>query len=341
MSCATSPLKIEPQMRCMPPCVVVAEFRPLGSEEILLKAEEPPEFSEALPPLTVDPTSFDARVAGAEPCSVVREISTHWSAVSAYQLEREKQRGEVKAPEEAATCQESWEAEQALRARHRELWLQKWEPKSDAELEEHVRFIKRKAMQYVGWGDMGTLWNASPRDAIELWKSIRLEARDEFVSGHYGARPFETREYEHSAWKRAQYLAARDGLIEEWRPRGASEYILIDQMTHAYVMQLHWTEEAMSRAQLEPRVESYEFREWMRYRKAEAKAHQWEAGHWDIPYQHQAEAIEQAFHLVELSAKAFQRAARRLANIRLARAKTARARGRDRVKTLKPVNKVA
>ena len=51
----------------------------------------------------------------------------------------------------------------------------------------------------------------------------------------------------------------RDGLIEEWRPRGASEFILIDQMTQAYVMQLHWAEEAMRRSQGEPRVESNSF----------------------------------------------------------------------------------
>jgi hypothetical protein len=39
--------------------------------------EAPPEFSEELPPLHIDPTSFDARTAGVEPCSVVREISKH------------------------------------------------------------------------------------------------------------------------------------------------------------------------------------------------------------------------------------------------------------------------
>ena len=104
-------------------------------------------------------------------------------------------------------------------------------------------------------------------DAIELWKAVRLEARDEFISGHYGARAFEVMRWEHETWKRAQYLAVRDGLIEEWRPRGASEYILIDQMTQAYVMQLEWTEKAMTRFQGEPRTESYEFRQWAEHRK--------------------------------------------------------------------------
>ena len=51
--------------------------------------------------------------------------------------------------------------------------------------------------------------------------------------------------------------------------------------------------------------------------------------------------VKQAFRLVALCAKSFQRATRQLANIRLVRAETARARRRERVKTLKPVNKVA
>ncbi|MDQ3820448.1 MAG: hypothetical protein M3362_22590, partial [Acidobacteriota bacterium] len=214
-----------------------------------------------------------------------------------------------------------------MRERKRELWLRKWEPKPDEQLEEHIKYIKRTAARHIDWGDLGQLWNANPRDALELWKAIRLEARDEFISGHYGARAFESADYMHEAYKRAQYLSIRDGLIEEWKPRGASEFILIDQMTQAYVMQMHWTEEAMLRAQTEPRVESYDYREWKR-RMKEQKDGQWGEGHWDIPYQHKADAVEQAFRLVDLCAKSYQRAARQLANIRLVRAKTARLRRR-------------
>lgn len=116
---------------------------------------------------------------------------------------------------------------------------------------------------------------------------------------------------------------------------GASEFILIDQMTQCYVMQLHWTEQALRRGQTEPRVESYEYRQYAERRKIEAG--QWNKGGWDVPYQEEAEAVEQAFRLVELCMKNFQRAARQLANIRFVRAKTARARRRDRVRTLKPV----
>ena len=299
------------------------------------RPEELPEFTERLLPFSVDPTSFDARVAGVGPCSILRELSKHRGTVTAFQIEQEKLRGDLKKPEEATTHQESWEREKAVRARNRELWLQKWEPKTAAELDEDLEYIKRKAARYIDWHDLGTLWNADPRAALDLWKVIRTEARDEFISGHYAARVFETADYMHKAFDRAQHLAIRDGLIEEWRPRGASEYILIDQMTHAYVMQIYWTEEAMRRAQAEPRVESYEYRKYAEQRKIQEK--QWGPGYWDIPYQHTAEAIGQAFRIVDLCQKAYQRAARQLANIRLVRAETARTKRRDRAKTPKVV----
>jgi hypothetical protein len=50
-----------------------------------------------------------------------------------------------------------------------------------------------------------------------------------------------------------------------------------------------------------------------------------------VPSQPEAEAVEQAFRLVELCMKGFQRAARQLANLRLVRAKR-----RDRALTMKP-----
>jgi hypothetical protein len=108
-------------------------------------------------------------------------------------------------------------------------------------------------------------------------------------------------------------------------------------MTQAYVMQIHWTEEAMRRSQTEPRTESYEFRKWAQHQKDAARYSQWDAGYWDIPYQHKAEAIEQAFRIVDLCMKSFQRAARQLANIRLVRAKTARTKRRERIKAIKGV----
>ena len=296
--------------------------------QIQSSTEHADEFTEELPPLHVDPTSFDARIAGIEPCSVARELAKHWATVTAFEIEREARRREAQGDRPISQYDED--------KRFRELWLEhckRRHPNPDKLIE----FIKRKASRFIDWSDVGSLWNESPAEAIELWRALRLEARDEFFSGHYGARVFEVMSYQHEAWRRAQYLAIRDGLIEEWKPRGASEMILIDTMTQTYVMQLEWTEKAMIRFHGEPRMESWEFQNWKNARKVEAKYNQWGPGSWDIPYQQEAEAVEQAFRMVDLCQKTFQRTLRQLANIRLIRAKTNRMKRRQRAKTIKAI----
>lgn len=285
-------------------------------------------FTEELPPLHIDPRSFDARIAGIENCSVARELAKHWATVTAFEIEQEAARREAKGEPPISEVDED--------KRFRERWLehctQRHPNPSDL-----VQFIKRKASRFINWGDVGTMWKESPAEAIELWRALRLEARDEFFSGHYGARVFEVMSYDHEAWRRAQYLAIRDGLIEEWKPRGASEMILIDTMTQAYVMQLEWTEKAMIRFHGEPRMESWEYLQWKERRRVEARHNQWGPGSWDIPYQHEAEAVEQAFRMVDLCQKTFQRALRQLANVRLVRAKTNRVKRRERTKTIRGI----
>ena len=69
----------------------------------------------------------------------------------------------------------------------------------------------------------------------------------------------------------------------------------------------------------EQRAESLEFREWARRMEARAKANRREKGDRDVPHQHEAEAVEQAFRLADLRQKSFRRAARQLADIRPAR----------------------
>ena len=91
----------------------------------------------------------------------------------------------------------------------------------------------------------------------------------------------------------------------------------------------------MRRSQTEPRTESYEFQKWAQHRKDAARYNQWDEGYWDIPYQHPAEVIEQAFRIIELCAKSFQRAGRQLANIRLVRAKTDRTKRREGEKVIR------
>ena len=67
------------------------------------------EFTEELPPLHVAPTSFDARVAGVEPCSVILELSQHYAGVAGVKVEQAELRGEVKTHEdEGRVLREAW-----------------------------------------------------------------------------------------------------------------------------------------------------------------------------------------------------------------------------------------
>ena len=96
--------------------------------------------------------------------------------------------------------------------------------------------------------------------------------------------------------------------------------------------------EAMRRIRaLFPARSHASIKDWKKFRRAEERVNQWGRGDWDVPYQREAEALEQCFRIAESCAKAFQRAARQLANIRLLRAKTARIRRRDRAKVVKGV----
>lgn len=168
------------------------------------------EFSEELPPLQVDATSFDARVAGVESCSVAREVSKHWATAIAYTVGREVEKVDP------TDFEKQHELKQRL---WREQWERKREPLPSQEMQEHIAFIKRKATRFIDWGDIGQVWNTDPREAMELWRAIRLEARDESISGHYAARSFEVGVLENDAWRRAQYLAIRDGLMGVTRRR--------------------------------------------------------------------------------------------------------------------------
>src|SRR5688572_2049876 len=97
------------------------------------------EFTEELPPLSVDPTSFDARIAGIEPCSVIRELSKNYAGIAAYKVEQAKLRGEIKTPEDAERVQrEAWEAQSKKRPE---------------DPDGYVEFIKSRAVSRINWGD--------------------------------------------------------------------------------------------------------------------------------------------------------------------------------------------
>ena len=128
------------------------------------------------------------RIAGIKSCSVARELAKHWGTVTAFEIEREAAQREAKGEPPISEADED--------ERFRELWLDKCTRRHHSP-NDLIEFIKRKASHFITWGDAGSLWKESPAEALELWRALRLEAREEFFSGHYGSRVFEVLSYQH------------------------------------------------------------------------------------------------------------------------------------------------
>ncbi|MFL6229033.1 MAG: hypothetical protein ACJ741_09650, partial [Pyrinomonadaceae bacterium] len=132
----------------------------VGGTDVSVNEETTPEtpddggFTEELPPLPVDPRSFDARIAGIERCSVARELAKHHSSIIAFDVKREQERREA---EGLPPTDE--------RRLFRERWLEVCS-RRHPDPDEYVEFIKAKSSRFVDWGDIGTLWNESPAEAI-------------------------------------------------------------------------------------------------------------------------------------------------------------------------------
>ena len=88
-----------------------------------------------------------------------------------------------------------------------------------------------------------------------------------------------------------------------------------------YFLWRHWTAEHMQRATSEPRRESYDYNEWRekqkeawcRYSGQERPIEgQWIAGAWELPYQREADAVQQAAELADRFRRAYHASIRAL-----------------------------
>jgi hypothetical protein len=103
----------------------------------------------------------------------------------------------------------------------------------------HERVLAGPADQ-VSWSDLEMLTRKDPDLAASRWERMVQEARDELRSGHRAARAMEG--YTSDAWQRARFLAIREDLAEEWRPRNGIERQLIDAMAQAQTAAYFWQE---------------------------------------------------------------------------------------------------
>ena len=112
---------------------------------------------------------------------------------------------------------------------------------------------------------------------------MKRAALDELHTGHRAARAVETPGND-GAWQRARFLALRDDLATEWRPRNGIERQLLDTVAQAQACYLHWLETLTARTAL---------------CGIDADRLAREEGKWQAPRQSDADAIDQAADMME------------------------------------------
>ena len=98
-----------------------------------------------------------------------------------------------------------------------------------------------QAPEQITWGDLDWVAERDPERALAVWNKIKAQARAELERGITASKAVEG--YTRYPWKLAQFLAIRDGMIEEWQPKGGLEMRLIDILAQTYWCYLSWVEE--------------------------------------------------------------------------------------------------
>jgi hypothetical protein len=90
------------------------------------------------------------------------------------------------------------------------------------------------------WYHLQHLVAQAPDLAAKRWEEVQEEAHAELMTGHRAAQAVERGNT--SCFERAQFLAIRDSLAADWRPRTGVEWALIDTMAQDMTLQMFWTQ---------------------------------------------------------------------------------------------------
>ena len=173
--------------------------------------------------------------------------------------------------------------------------------------EEILKGIEKTNLESLDWWNIAILFGRDQEQAERIWKLLKQEARREFMSGHRVASVSETGDWQREPWKRARFLAIRDGFVEQWKPSGAIELAMIDTMAQAYNEYLYWSEETHRRSTTEMKM-SQELDEDRYYKGAK--------GNWIPPRVGEQNAIEHAMQMMDRYNKLFLRTLRQLRDFR-------------------------
>ena len=167
---------------------------------------------------------------------------------------------------------------------------------SDAE--DRARILATPADR-LSWWALSRLVERDPDAGQRCWEAVKAAARDDLAGGHRAGVTLE--HGTGSPWERARFLAIREALLEEWRPRGGMERTLLDTMAQAQACYLFWLERLHARAVSDAQGEDFTAKK---------------DGHYQTPRISAAEAEEQAAAMMDRFNRLFLRTLRALRDLR-------------------------
>jgi hypothetical protein len=164
--------------------------------------------------------------------------------------------------------------------------------------------------------ELSELHAEAPRVAERLWELAKREGRKEFESGHLAANAIFPVNHMKILWNIAKYLGTRESFVSEWKPRGATEMVLIDMMAQSHYQWLYWLEQTVRRSETREHEEHPDYKEWKRLRMASHEKTWSSEGYWLRPYVSEQEAIEHAVQMADRWNRMFLRTLRQLRDLR-------------------------
>ncbi len=173
---------------------------------------------------------------------------------------------------------------------HRHAWgigVAEAEAKAREHNEWAVEAVHRDPPDQLSWCTLSSATEHDPGAALAAWERVKDEARQELASGH---RTAQSLEWGRTPWDRARYLAVREALMADWKPRGGVESALLDLLAQSFSAYLLWTERLTMYAETQCLSEDVKLQKhghWAPPRMGEARWLGWCAG--------QAEAAHKRF----------------------------------------------
>jgi hypothetical protein len=144
------------------------------------------------------------------------------------------------------------------------------------------------------WHGLDQVAAVDPERAAERWTAMVSDAVEEIESGHRAAAVLESGGSQ--CWDRAQFIAGREHLARDWQPRNGVESSLIDALSMAQHLKMHWMQRMIALDTLES---SDDFLTQIK-----------------LPRVSSFQAIEQAASMVDRFDRMFMRALRQLRDLR-------------------------